>query len=244
MNMIFDRTMEDVDKARRTLKKIQNYEQITEEEKESLKRGFLTEETLSRILSKISYLVDSLKELGYYDIILSKLVTFTITEFVGDYGVHGTFTVEPNTMWRDWLDTNPFNDKDLIGVTDDEIILRPYGYYLYDSSGILVLSSDYIKSDTYTFNDPFLNPISYSASQNDIQTKEFFTIWDFESIIKNLQEIKKGFYSNRNMPSNILPKFHYVQINNIEKTIYELENIIYDIIENFKICGTFECGGE
>lgn len=70
--MIFDRNTQDVEKARQIRdEKVKKNIQLTEEEQETMRRGFLTIETINEIEKKERELWYTLREMGYYNIFKS-----------------------------------------------------------------------------------------------------------------------------------------------------------------------------
>lgn len=67
--MIFDRTAKDVEKAREIREeKVKKNIPLTDEEKETMRRGFLTIDTINEIEEKERILWYLLREMGYYNI--------------------------------------------------------------------------------------------------------------------------------------------------------------------------------
>lgn len=87
--MIFDRTKNDVDEARRIREeKVKAFKALTDEEKDILERGMFTFNTINRIEEKQSELKNLISELGYHNISISSKKnwnesnTFTLSAFV------------------------------------------------------------------------------------------------------------------------------------------------------------------
>lgn len=79
----------------------------------------------------------------------------------------------------------------------------------------------------------------------DVETKQwshtdFFYAEDFERILKNLENIQKGFFETSTQIPNM--NVDYNTLNNVEQILSELINIINDVKNNYYRCGTFECG--
>lgn len=85
--MIFDRTQNDVDTAiRLRTEKVQKFQELTEEEIETLEKGTLTINTLNRIENKQEILKGLFNELGYWNTpitnkVWDSLQIFNVDEF-------------------------------------------------------------------------------------------------------------------------------------------------------------------
>ena len=80
-----------------------------------------------------------------------------------------------------------------------------------------------------------------------IDTKEWsdgdlFFLGDFARIIKNAQIISDTFFALANSPRNIAAKYHYGNINNLERLLYDLNMNLNAAKSYIRECGTFECG--
>ena len=65
--MIYDRTQEDIDKAKEIiLSKVHSYEELTEDDLLALERGTITKNTINRIEQKQKELYDLFAQAGYY----------------------------------------------------------------------------------------------------------------------------------------------------------------------------------
>lgn len=67
---------------------------------------------------------------------------------------------------------------------------------------------------------------------------------NFERIIHNLNVLREAFYTYKTTPSSPMASYHYESINNLEKILYDLNLMIYDIKSQYRMCNTFECGEE
>lgn len=72
--------------------------------------------------------------------------------------------------------------------------------------------------------------------------EDLFNSGNFEQIIKNLVSLKNAFYVYSDTPSMPEAQYHYEAVNKIEKILYDLHRMVDDVKENYRICGTFECG--
>ena len=150
--MIFDRTQNDVDTAIRLRKeKVQNFQELTENEIAILEKGMLTINTLNRIEEK---------------------------------------------------------QEDLKGILND------MGYW----------------------NTPITNKV---WGENDI-----FNVDEFQRILDNTNVLRQAFFVYKGTPNTPPISYYWDDINALEKILYDLEAMIYDVNEHCRQCGTFQCGEE
>ena len=72
---------------------------------------------------------------------------------------------------------------------------------------------------------------------------QIFNIDDFKRILKNLDILRDAFFVYDTTPSTPPVSFHFQDINDLEKILYDMDVMISKIKGNYKICGTFICGG-
>lgn len=82
-----------------------------------------------------------------------------------------------------------------------------------------------------------------------IQTKQWekgdiFHKSDFQRILNNENILKNALFIYQNTPDTPNISFYYEDINSIEKILYDLENMIDTVKNNYRECGTFHCGEE
>lgn len=105
--MVYDRTIEDVKEAREIVKsKIQKFLDLTEQEIETLKRGFVTIDTLNRIEDQQGKLKIILNEMGY----------------------HNTPIINKNWQYQDI-----FSEDDLNRIVQNTITLKKAFFVFFDS---------------------------------------------------------------------------------------------------------------
>lgn len=72
---------------------------------------------------------------------------------------------------------------------------------------------------------------------------EWFTKEDLERIVNTNSELKKSFFVSREAPIDAVASFYYEEINRIEKMLFDLETNANSAINNYRYCGTINCGG-
>lgn len=72
---------------------------------------------------------------------------------------------------------------------------------------------------------------------------DFFTKEDFERILENIEKARTAFFAKKDTPAVPSAVYHYSAFNDIEKNIYDLNDLFEDMVENVKECGNAMCGG-
>jgi hypothetical protein len=65
---------------------------------------------------------------------------------------------------------------------------------------------------------------------------------DFERINKNMDTLRKSFFENKKMPKTPNVSYDFQTINDLEKILYELEEMIAEVRQNYAESGDVECG--
>lgn len=73
---------------------------------------------------------------------------------------------------------------------------------------------------------------------------EIFIVDDFSRIINNTDILKEAFFTYKHTPITPSAIYHYTNINDLEKILFDLDTMINDVKSHFRECGTFECGEE
>ena len=71
---------------------------------------------------------------------------------------------------------------------------------------------------------------------------DYFLQADLKRITENTAILKKSFFAKYGTPRNPLPKYHYEEMNIIEKILFDLIEASDYVKSNYKQCGTFQCG--
>lgn len=72
---------------------------------------------------------------------------------------------------------------------------------------------------------------------------ELFTDKEFQRILKNIGILKKAFYVYEDTPNVPEPLYHFQNVNDMEKILYDLERFANELKSKYKICGQYICGG-
>lgn len=73
-------------------------------------------------------------------------------------------------------------------------------------------------------------------------TAQIFNVEDFKRIIENLRILKEAFFTYKETPQNPRSRYHYENINAIEKILHDIEIMTNEIKSNYVFCGKFNCG--
>lgn len=83
----------------------------------------------------------------------------------------------------------------------------------------------------------------FNISTKNIEEYEFFYMDDLERIVNNNISLRNAFLSTSKMPKNASAKYDYINLNLLEKLLFDLENLASFIRQNYSECGNVECGG-
>lgn len=72
--------------------------------------------------------------------------------------------------------------------------------------------------------------------------EDIFTGEDFHRIVRNLNILRQAFFVYSNTPQTPEARYYFQNINDIEKILYDLEEIAADLPSYYRECGTFDCG--
>ena len=76
-------------------------------------------------------------------------------------------------------------------------------------------------------------------SENDI-----FNVDEFQRILDNTNVLRNAFFVYQDTPNTPPISYYWDDINALEKILYDLEVMIYDVKSLYRECGTFYCGEE
>lgn len=92
-----------------------------------------------------------------------------------------------------------------------------------------------------------LNGIGYwntKIANKEWTAGDIFTKDDFQRIIDNENTLRGAFFTYASTPATPSISFHYSDINDLEKVLFDLDVMINDVKSNYRECGGFECGEE
>lgn len=65
---------------------------------------------------------------------------------------------------------------------------------------------------------------------------------DYERILLNLRKLIRIFFIYSTTPNIPTVSFHYQSVNDLEKILYDLEEMVKDVENNYRECGIYRCG--
>lgn len=71
----------------------------------------------------------------------------------------------------------------------------------------------------------------------------FFNRTDLDRISSNNKVLREAFYALKDTPSNPKLTYSFLSWNDLEKILEDLETMASEIKEQYRECGTVECGG-
>lgn len=104
--MVYDRTLDDVEKAIELREKVKRFEELTEDEIATMERGMLTLNVLNRIESKQFEVNDEINDIGYWN---------------------------TNILNKQWTNTEVFNKSDFERILNNLNILKE-AFFVYSST--------------------------------------------------------------------------------------------------------------
>ena len=65
---------------------------------------------------------------------------------------------------------------------------------------------------------------------------------DFSNLLNDIKTLKDAFFVYNSTPKNISTEYTFQNINNIEKILKDLNDMVLDAKSKYEYCGEFECG--
>lgn len=124
-------------------------------------------------------------------------------------------------------------------VSDEEIEILERGT-------LTVNTLNRIESKTAELKALF-DEIGYFAGNVTVKAwvdSQIFGIKDFERILANIDVLRRAYYVYKDTPDVPNARYHFQNINDIEKILFDLETMYEDMKSHVRECGTFECGEE
>ena len=124
-----------------------------------------------------------------------------------------------------------------IALNDEEVAILEKGFITINTINRIENKQSELK--TLLNNIGYYNTDIYNKTWSE---SDIFTENDLIRIVNNVISLRKAFFVYFNSPPNPIAKYHYTEINSIEKILYDLETMEKYVKENFKECNTFYCG--
>lgn len=81
-----------------------------------------------------------------------------------------------------------------------------------------------------------------NISIKEWQQTEIFRLSDFEAILNEIGILCDSFFVYSTTPNLPIARYHYTNLNDIEKILYDIDKNISDIKSLYRECGNYECG--
>lgn len=124
-------------------------------------------------------------------------------------------------------------------LTNDDIIVLEKGMFTFQTINRIERKQSEV---ALLMNG--LGYVGFGIESKQWQLGDIFTSDDFDRIIKNLDILKNAFMIYSITPQTPLAKYHFENINDIEKILFDLETMVEDVKSNYRYCGEYECGGD
>ncbi len=128
--------------------------------------------------------------------------------------------------------------QNFIGLTDEETEVLERGTITINTLNRIENKQDEIKTalnDMGYFNTPIVNK---TWQYNDV-----FDENNFKRIVDNNMILREAFYALSDSPQNAIIKYHYSEINALEKILFDVSKNMDYTINEYRRCGNFNCGG-
>ena len=122
-------------------------------------------------------------------------------------------------------------------LTESEIATLEKGTITYNTLNRIESKQEELKNlfnDMGYWNTPITNKV---WGENNI-----FNVDEFQRIIDNTNVLRNAFFVYKDTPNTPPISYHYNDINALEKILYDLDVMIYDVKSYYRECGTFESG--
>jgi hypothetical protein len=73
---------------------------------------------------------------------------------------------------------------------------------------------------------------------------QIFDETELQRLFDNTDMLRKAFFVFRDTPVTPAARYHYININAVEKILYDLGNMVDDVRSKYRECNTFFCGEE
>lgn len=129
--------------------------------------------------------------------------------------------------------------SNFLGLTEKEVGILNRGTITNDTlnrieGGLLAVKRD---TDALLYRSKIPDPV-YWDNHN------YFKRGDFERILDSLDRIKDSFFYYNTTPQTPSASYHYSNINDIERILFDFESILDEIKAQQAYCGDYICGSE
>lgn len=122
-------------------------------------------------------------------------------------------------------------------LSDSDISILEKGFFTFNTINRIENKQKELKQILNT-----LGYLNISIVNKTWALGDDFSENDFQRIIDNENLLRESFFVYSYTPTTPSISFYFEDINSLEKILYDIENMIDDVKNNYRICGTFECG--
>lgn len=123
-------------------------------------------------------------------------------------------------------------------LTDEDIEQLERGYLTKNTLNRIEDKTEEIKDTIYEMGYLNIDGISTETWSDT----DYFKRNDFLRILQNLDILKSAFMAYRTTPTTPQARYYFSNLNDIEKILFDLDNLIDNVKENYRICGDYNCG--
>lgn len=121
-------------------------------------------------------------------------------------------------------------------LTDEEIEVLEKGTFTINTISRILNKQQELKT--------LLNEMGYYGIKINIPSGDIFDIDDFKSLVENADSLRKSFFAFANTPNSPQLKYHFSNINDLEKILFDVGEMVSLVKSKYRQCGTFACGEE
>lgn len=123
-------------------------------------------------------------------------------------------------------------------VSSDVTNRRPKGYLNYEDLNRIEGNIEFIRDNMEDLKIIWFD-VLYGNTKIDWFRTDFIYLSDLEKILENVKTIEDYFYSAYQELPTDMNNPNYIKMNQIEKALLEIKNMLNSKIEEFKYSGTF-----
>lgn len=131
--------------------------------------------------------------------------------------------------------------KNFIKLTEDEKAILEKGTATTETLNRIENKISELRS---VLNDMGYWNTNVSIKGKDWEASEIFDLPNFNRILKNLSILIQAFYVYSETPNVPNAEYIFTVFNDIEKILFDLEEIKNIVVNNYRQCGAYECGQE
>lgn len=123
-------------------------------------------------------------------------------------------------------------------LTDEDVQILERGFVTVNTLNRIEQKQSELKSAINSMGYYGANIQNYTWGRWD-----YFEKSDLQRICENTRILREAFFDYVDTPENPMPRYYFEEFNKLEKILLDIENMVGEVQANYKICGTFNCGG-